>query len=428
MAREERSGDIWDQTIESLDFSKLDKGKEDEYPTASPREISEAYETYPLKGDLMRLANENLKEARAQAEGAKPRERKIHDMGWKLAIETPQGMIGLWSCWIGNQFYLGFPKSTSQVVDSIEPQTVTKLGNHLRMSQLSPNSPWWQKQLLDYQGARSKLEEMSDPELRDTLNLHRIPFRDAPYVPLTNELVMQTLGIEKAKPVRQVNAKSFTDLSGASRYADPDKPLEQNKAEHIVAYQDVGDRLWAKFCGPIEPTGGRVWVDYSGHYSNGMHFPHIDKDGQPQSLYYGHARSNGIYTEQFSFYNQYAPEGPTADSKAVQKYRDRFIRLAAEVAFIMGGPKAVNIDYGYSMVPEDLYREGYEDITWLKGDLGEREGWDNEIVRGKRGDSTVILKSANSLVPWSTILRAPVGKLSSSAMFTDFIKEDILWF
>lgn len=407
MSQEQRpEKNIWDQVLEGLDLSKLDKGKESEYPTISPREISEAYETYPLKGDLMRLANENLKKARFQAEGVKPRERKTHDMGWELAIETPQGMIGLWSCWLGNQFYLGFPKSTSRVVDSVDPQTVISLGNHLRMSQLSLNAPWWQRKPLDYQGASGQLEEMSDPELRETLRLHRVPFYDVPYIPVTDALIMQILGVERAKPVRQVNAT----------------------AGQIVGYQDAGERLWAKFYGPMEPIGGRVWVDYSGFHSNGMPFPYIDEQGQLQSLYYGHDRSNGIYTEQFSFYNQYAPEGPTADHEAVQKYRDRFIKLAAEIAFIMGGPRAVNIDYGYAMVPEDLYREGYEDITWLKGDLGERKGWGNEIVRGKKGDGTVILKSANSLIPWSTTLRAPVGKLYSPAILADFIREDILWF
>ncbi len=429
MSQEQRpEKNIWDQALEGVDFSKLDKGKEGEYPTISPREISEAYETYPLKGDLMRLANENLKEARAQAEGAKPRERKTHDMGWELAIETPQGLVGLWSCWLGNQFYLGFPKSTSSVVDSVDAQTVISFGNHLRMNQLSTNAPWWQRKPLDYQGARGQLEEMSDPELRETLRLHRVPFRDVPYIPVTDELIMQTLGAERAKAVRQVNATAVNDPNYKGEFADPDKPLEQNRAGQIVGYQDVGERQWAKFYGPMEPTGGRVWVDYSGFHSNGMHFPYIDEQGQLQSLYYGHDRSNGIYTDQFSFYNQYAPEGPTADPEAIQKYRDKFIRLAAEIAFIMGGPKAVNIDYGYSMVPEDLYREGYEDIIWLKGDLGERKGWGNEIVRGRKGDGTVVLKSANSLVPWSTTLRAPIRRLASPTMLADFIKEDILWF
>ena len=425
---QEPNKDIWQETINGLDFSKLGKGKEDEYPTIPPSEISEAYETYPLRGDLMRLANENLREARAQAEGTKPRERQLHDMGWELSIETPRGMVGLWSCWLGNQFYLGFPKTTDKVIASVDPQTVTRLGNHLRAGELSPNAPYWQRQPLNHEGAKSKWADMSDPELRKTLKAFRVPFSDGPFIPVTDELIMATLGVERARPVRQVNATAVNDFNYRRKYADPDKPLEATPHGQIVGYKYTGERQWAKFYGPIEPTGGRVWVDYSGFHSNGMHFSYITEGGQLESLYYGHSQSNGVYTEQFSFHNKYAPEGPTAEAEAVQKYRDRFIRLASEVAFLMGGPKAVNINYGFSMVPEDLYREGYNDVSWLKGDLGERKGWGNEIVRGKRGDSTVVLKSGNSLVPRTTTLRAPTGRIASPSVLTDFIKEDILYF
>ncbi len=428
MPQEQQPGDIWKQALEGVDLSRLGKGKEEEYPTIPPSEISEAYESDPLRGSLMRLANENLRNARAQAEGAKPREREMHEMGWSLSIETPQGMVGLWSCWLGNQFYLGFPKSTNYVIDSVDPRTVTRLGKHIKMSQLPPNAPDWRHEPLDYLGARRQLEDMSDSELRETLKLHKVRFRDIAPIPVTDELVMQTLGVERAKPVKQVNVTAVNNRNYKGEFADPDKPLERNRAGQIIGYQDAGKRLWAKFYGPTEPTGGKVWVDYSGFNSNGMHFPYIDEQGRLQSLYYGHDKSNGISTFQFSFFNQYAPEGPTTDPEAIQKYKDRFIRLAAEIAFLMGGPKAVNINYGYSLVPEDLYREGYEDVTWLKGDLGERKGWGNEAVRGKKGDSTVILESANSLVPWSTTLRTPVGGLTSPATLADFIKEDILWF
>lgn len=354
---EKRDGRIWEERLAGIDPSPLDKGKMDEYPTIRPDEISGAYESSILKGHMMRFANDVLRGAREQAQGLKPRERINHDMGWSLSIETPQGIIGLWSCWLGNQFYLGFPKS----------------------------------------------------------------------VVVSDDLIMKTLKIEKAKPIRQVNATAVIDPNYIGEYADPDKPLEQNTAGQTVGYQDVGDRLWAKFYGPIEPTGGRVWVDYSDFHSMITHFPYIDKRGKLQSVPYGHEQSKGIHTAQFSFYNQYTPEGPTADPSAIQKYKDRFIDLAAEITFIMGGPISVNMDYGFSMVPEDLHREGY-DVKWLKGEYGERQGWGNEIVRGKKGDSTIILKSGNSIVPWSTILNAPVSGLTSPETLSAFIKEEMLFF
>lgn len=347
MAGEQEPKKFWDAALKGVDLSKLGQGKDEEYPTIPPDELSEAFSTNPLKYSLMRFANENILEARAQAEGTKPRERKYHDMGWSLSIETPQGLVGLWSCWLGNKLYLGYPK----------------LGDHI--DNLPP------EQVVD-------------------------------------DLVIKVLGLEKAKPVRHVR--------------------QINETGQIVGYQEREERQWTKFYGPMEVTGGRVWVDHSTFHSTLVHFPHIDGQGRLQEEYYGHDKSNGIYTFEFSFYNKYAPKSPTAHPEAIQKYKDRFIHLAGEIAFLMGGAKAINIDYGFSMVPEDLYREGYENIKWLKGDLGERKGWGGDVVRGSKGDSTVILKSGNSVVPWLTILHTPTSRVTSPQMLSDFIKEDILWF
>lgn len=363
MSQEPESQDLL-RGLEGVDFSRLDKGKEDQYPTIQPNEISEAFERNPMQGRLMRIANESLRIARAQAEGQTTRERGFHDMGWSLSLDTSRGMIGLWSCWLGNQFYLGYPKSILR------------------------------------------------------------PGRQE-----TDELIMKVLDVERARAVRQVNATGLTDLRYKDEFADEDKPLEQNEYGQILGYKNAGMRLWARFYGSIEPTGGRVWVDSSDSHSNSSHFSYIDEQGQLQSLYYGHEMSNGVYTHQFSYFNQYAPEGPTDNPEAIQKYKDRFINLAAEVAFIMGGARAVNIDYGFVLVPEDLDREGYENVQFLKGDWGQRKGWGEEVVRGQKGDSTVVLKSGNSMVPWSTILRAPVSdRISNPAMLADFIRENILWF
>jgi hypothetical protein len=37
---------------------------------------------------------------------------EFHQTGWQLAFETPTGVVGLWSCWLGDQLVLCYPKST----------------------------------------------------------------------------------------------------------------------------------------------------------------------------------------------------------------------------------------------------------------------------------------------------------------------------
>ena len=46
---------------------------------------------------------------------------EFHADGWKIAFETPRGPVGLWSCWLGNQFHLGYPgpAASAQVDDLI---------------------------------------------------------------------------------------------------------------------------------------------------------------------------------------------------------------------------------------------------------------------------------------------------------------------
>lgn len=324
MTQESEQGDIF-KDLGDIDFSKLDEGKGAQYTPIPPDEISRTFEYYPLKGPLMNMANENLRDAQAQAEGLEIREKGYHDKGWELSIQTPNGIVGLSSSWLGTRFYLGYPK------EFLPPRTQ-----------------------------------------------------------VTDKLITTILGVEKADV-----------LSAGS---------------------------WGRFYGPLEPNGGRVWFDYDRN-STGARFPNTT-DGELQEVYYWHPTANGVTNYPYSEYSQDTSEdAPTAAEEAVQRYRDRFILLASEIAFLIGGARAININYGFVLVPEDLDREGYGGVSFLKGDWGIREGGGRELVRGQRGDSTIILQSGNSLVPWSTILRAPVnGRITSPTTLADFIKEDILWF
>jgi hypothetical protein len=316
-----------------------------------PREqIEETMQYDPTRAMAMVIANMNLKQAERQAQGLEKREPGYHEDGWNLSIHDGEKLVGLWSCWLKNQFYLGYPKG----------------------------------------------------------------------VDVPDELIMQLLDVTYAKPVRQVSAIAVNDWNYSGECKDPDKPLEKNEVGQIVAYQDMGLREWARFYGPQLPNGkGRVWIDKSDFHLNGFHFPIIDESGNVSSVYCGHDKSNGIFTEGFNFYNKYAPEGPSADPEAIQSYRDKFIRLATKVALMVAQPTAVTVDYGFVMVPEDLKREGYSDITWLKGKPDVRKGLGNELVRAKKENEVVILKSGNSLVPWSTVrqMRVPESAREKDSLY-----------
>src|ERR1043166_9665932 len=98
------------EALDGVDFSALSTSASDQYPLISGKEITTADETAPLRGLLMRAGNAALKDARSQAEGEKSRLPESRNSGWSLSIETPNGYVGLWSCWLENRFYLGFPK------------------------------------------------------------------------------------------------------------------------------------------------------------------------------------------------------------------------------------------------------------------------------------------------------------------------------
>ena len=49
-------------------------------------------------------------------------------------------------------------------------------------------------------------------------------------------------------------------------------------------------------------------------------------------------------------------------------------------------------------------------VEWLKGNAGTRQGWGNELVRAEKDGEIIMLKSGNSIVPWSTIRQLEVSE------------------
>jgi len=247
---------------------------------------------------------------------------------------------------------------------------------------------------------------------------------------VADSTIKQILQVEDAYPVDQVQATAVNDPNYEGEFKDSDKPLEVNEAGQIVAFRSTGKRQWAPFLGEeiadID-NGGRVWIDHTDGHSESLTFTYINEQGVEKEVSLGHNQSRTIATYAYSFANKYAYESPTTDKEVIQKYRDRFIRLAVEVARQVGEIQSVSIDYGQALVPEDLQREKYGEITWLAGGWGQRQGWGRDQVMAKKEGMVVYLKSGNSLVPWRTLVRYELTAEDRENL-ANVIIDDLLYF
>lgn len=86
-----------------------DQVKDPEYPDIDLRREIDPDMPADRAAALL-LADMATKDAQAARDNPSEREPVTVDAGFSLAIETADGIIGLWSCWLKDQFFLGFPK------------------------------------------------------------------------------------------------------------------------------------------------------------------------------------------------------------------------------------------------------------------------------------------------------------------------------
>lgn len=139
----------------------------------------------------------------------------------------------------------------------------------------------------------------------------------------------------------------------------------------------------------------------------GHHFDVVTDSGV-NDIYYGHNQSMGIRTYYFSFFNQYAPEGPTDKPEAIQEYREKFLALACSIAEKLGGAFAVNINYGFVLVPEQ--------IGQLYSQTSRRMGRDGPEIWAEKAGEKLVLREGNSLVPWANIRRVECDGLTAEEL------------
>lgn len=268
------------------------------YQAIKESDLNEAMSRNSQEGLLMMMANVNLVDAELKVEGKRKHKIKTYKEGWYITVNTSKGIVGLWSCWLGDRLVLCFPKDI------------------------------------------------------------------------------------------KIEYKDIIDILDLKLVCDTDYPKDK--------------RLWGKYCSSrLEGDKGRIWVDYKDFDSNSHDFSYITEDKKLKSIYYGHHESNVISTAPFSFYSNEEKDAPNADSKEVIKYRDKFIELLLYVSKQVGDIKSIAIQYQTPVyIPEELETEGFNNIEWLKGSKGYREGWGNELVYATKNDEEYIFESANSLVPW----------------------------
>jgi hypothetical protein len=334
---------------------------------------------------------------------------------WSIAVETPQGVVGLWSCWLENEFYLGYPKRTSFLVDALPKETVIRIADKYCQENtdqfLIPP-----REDSSFKESRQLLIDFKETELIELLRQNgvKIPsFHDGAQI--TDQLIMDTLGVELARPVPDVETVVVGE-GYKGIHKDPDKPLEKDSTGLIIAYHMHGSRLWAKFYGPrVTGKRGRVWVDHSDQRLGllGTHRFYVVRDNSDEdleSICYGQEHSRGIFTYPFDKrWNKYTPDSPTVEPGIIQSYRNKFLVLVCEIAQQMGGAKAVNIHYDFNLSPCQLKQLGYDNAKQIKGKssipYNEMVRMEKTMENGNDKETIIIVGGVHNDIPWTTIRR-----------------------
>jgi len=368
-----------------------------QYPKIPTEKIIEAGEQgQPLSVPLMMFANTILEKAEKQAKGEKLHYPSFHNSGWYLSIETSNGIVGLWSCWLETKFFLGYPKRIFFMLSKLPQEIITKVANEY----LEENRERWayaRDLIYDDTASMHFLLSFEEDKLITLLQQKRatIPLiQDKALIP--DETIMKILGVNRATLLDFVLSDQFAPLG--------------------------------KFCSPRLPEDkGRVWIDRSEFYQSSIYFPVVTVDDRLTKVFYGWSQCRGIFTQYYSTEESRMSKADqtNGDRGVIQSYRDKFMALACEIAHCMGGATAVNINYEFVLVPEQLEALGYGNVTWLKGKAGIRKGWGEELVRAEKsninGKEMIFLESGNDFVPWATIRHIPCDYTLDTKQLLDFL-------
>lgn len=199
-------------------------------------------------------------------------------------------------------------------------------------------------------------------------------------VSVSDEIIMETLGVQMAEPVAN-------DL--------------------------FGSRLWARYYSNRLPDLGRVWIEHEKNHSNG-HTLYTIKDKKLEGHYVGHSESHTLGTFQFHFASETEPDAPNCRSENIQPYKDKFIQLLVKIAKLTGEIEAVNVESGGVLfTPEQLMAKRLP-LT-KSGDLYTKYYYTED------DGYEIMLKSGNSIVPWITVIRFQASNVLVADEIKDFL-------
>lgn len=279
---------------------------------------------------MMLMGNSSLRQARELRDNPTSRRPMVAN-GYSIAFDTKHGVVGLWSGWLRDSFFLGWPSSwlklSAQTVAEAFPSS--KIGGRWR--------PDYQRVVGDVTLRLSNGEETSIEIDRHVSHMY-----------------------------------DFCVLRGTAIF-----------------------------------RGGRLpHVSYGWGPSARLEFDSRYYNPQPTELL-SFDTGNRIASE--PFWRTESPEDERLDARDLwfNAQEHGFMRLACDLAN-MDEPAAVTIKYMTPMTPEVLsHALGFE-LTWILGEPGRRKGWGQDAVYGVRGDESVMLVSANEMVPWVTYRRVPL--------------------
>lgn len=188
-------------------------------------------------------------------------------------------------------------------------------------------------------------------------------------VELSEQLIMDTLKVTKAKPVKN-------------------------------AWR--GTRLWASFYSERLKEGGRVWIENSNYHPSSFAVKRIGIDGKLYSVLCGVHNTNTIWTLEYNEFSKESPDAPNCNKQNIIVYQERFFELLIKIAKKIGRIEAISIDFENEKTeynPLSLEKKNFK-VTYY-------EYKDEEYCYAENEDYNlkVNLKYNTYNSSWNTVLR-----------------------
>ena len=202
-------------------------------------------------------------------------------------------------------------------------------------------------------------------------------------VAVSDEMVMDTLNVTRAKP---------------------------------VADKLNGTHLWAKFYSDrLKDDYGRVWIMKDSHYFFSYDFETI-QNKQIVVHQCGNSRNNVIATYYASYCSETEPDAPNSREMHIHPYLNKFVQLLVKIAKLTGNIVAVNVSTVFDdFNPIIQHTKGYRIEMWKSDDI--------EFCYTQKDSYEIMLKRVSPYLPWSTVIRYPATNAVTAEALLKFVEN-----